>query len=96
METTEDSLTMYNLRTWQLDPACNSTGGGSQVTFPFIKIYRPLSIQAVKLTDNTPEIMHWVMNVTPLEEEVGLNYKTNSLVKFIALGCMISRDLSLT
>lgn len=69
VETTEESVTIHTLRTWQLDPACNSTGGGSPVTFPYIKIYRPLSIQAVKVTENPNEIMHWVMNVSPLEEE---------------------------
>lgn len=80
VELKEDSVTIYNLSAWQLHPSYNDTStGGSTVTFPFIKIYRPLSVHAFKKTDNSYDALHWIMNVTPVEEEECLVWFTYAM-----------------
>ncbi|NEQ86583.1 MAG: aromatic ring-hydroxylating dioxygenase subunit alpha [Moorea sp. SIO2I5] len=76
VEFNQEKLTIGNLSQWHRDPDCTGTGNGSLTNYPFIDIYPHLKIHALKQIYNTSRTMHWVMNVTPIEEEECLVWVT--------------------
>ncbi|MEQ9008835.1 MAG: aromatic ring-hydroxylating dioxygenase subunit alpha [Ekhidna sp.] len=68
--TEKDSITVHNINAWQLDGSYfNNSKTVRKITISSIKVARPLSLKVVKEIDNGAKIMHWFINVTPIDEE---------------------------